>query len=73
MPYVERTDEEIVQAWELLALRHSGPEGSPFSYREIAAALRRGEAGMLRVFVEGHREHARSLNIDPVAMIEVVA
>ena len=76
MPYVERTDEEIIQAWERLVSRHPSPDryaisfGREYSVRQLVEAMKAGDADVLYVFGAGARRAAKEFGHDPVAFLD---
>ena len=75
MPYVERTDEEIIQAWERLVSRHPSPDryaisfGREYSVRQLVEAMKAGDADVLYVFVAGARPGAKEIGDDSLAFL----
>ena len=77
MPYVERTDEEIIAAWERWMSRHPDPDKFVFSVgitqyspRRFVEALKAKDEFLMKVFVEGARRAAKEYNHDPVKSID---
>lgn len=77
MAYIERTDEEIIAAWEKWLERHPSPDekhlesitGESWTPRESIAALKRGEQPFKEVMVDTIRKFAKEWNEDPVDLI----
>ena len=76
MAYVERTSEEIIQAYERYAAGNPKPDrvvihfgNRSYSPRQLAKAMRDGDKDVLFVFVENVREVAKRLDFDPVEKI----
>lgn len=82
MAYVERTDEEIIAAWERLLDRHPRPDdksdqrncfilyGKLYSPREMVEALRSGHAVFIEMQVHFFRAVAKKHNEDPVDVLD---
>lgn len=78
MPYVERTDEELIAAYERWLARHAAPDepvfigwhGSRYSPRQLLEAIKNREEWAVKVALEYHRYRARIQKEDPVEIID---
>lgn len=77
MPYVERTDEEIIAAYERWLARHPEPDEpvlvsgyNEYSVRQLVAAIKNREHPVYAVHVEQLRKMAKEYDEDPVQLID---
>lgn len=77
MPYVERTDEEIIAAWERFRDRDPAPDepivivgSQPYTSGQLVEALKNHEEEIAKFGLEFVRELARQADEDPVTILD---
>ncbi len=77
MAYIERTDEEIIAAWERWILRHPQADrvavsigSEQYTSREVVEALKAGDELLTRIFVGNLKKYAIENGLDPVEVID---
>jgi hypothetical protein len=76
MPYVERTDEEIIAAWEEWSKRLKNPDKKiiwfgerNLSIRDVITGMRAGDQDCLNLGIGCARRLAKTMDHDPVEEI----